>query len=309
MQAMGHKSPNEFRKSYQSQAVRFDIQSAVLGVPLQTSTVIAAGNELRFRDARAPKHLSKEQELLLCNDAKLMELRIKVLELGERCERHYGSRDEARKQGGQLAEEFQEAENIYRNETRYERASMLKSARVNFFDSANDFISTIPAMPQHTILERERLASALFVLAPTAEEAHTLRVSVTSDMHQLCFREEARGKLKSSKTVRHLQSDLQLSRISLRCDPKTCLFCLGRKKDKTLSTRSRLCRHLEKMHYPQLSRKHPFECLHPSCDEMLKYISHFQLHAMHVHKIEFTKKSGQAMQKEWVQQVRHLDSR
>ena len=308
MQAMGHKSPSEFRKSYQSQAVRFDIQSAVLGVPLQTSTVIAAGNELRFRDARAPKELSEEQQKLLWNDAKLTELRNKMLELGDECERRYGSREEARKQDGPLAKKFKEAENIYRNERRYERTSMLKSARANFFESVHDSVPTVPTIPQHVIPERSRLASTLFIPVTDAEEAHTVRVSAISDMYHLCFREEARGKIKSSKTVRRLQSDLQLGRVSLRCAPKTCLFCLGRYKDKTLSTRSRLCRHLEKMHYPNLPRK-PFECPHPECGEMLKHISHFQLHSMQVHKIEYTKKSGQVMQKEWAKQVRHLDGK
>ena len=114
---------------------------------------------------------------------------------------------------------------------------------------------------------------------------------------------EARGKIKFPQAIRRLQSDVQLGRVSLRCDPKTCLFCLGKEKDKTLSTRSRLCRHLEKVHYPNLPRGRPFECPHPSCNEMLNYISHFQLQAMQVHKIEFTKKSGQTMQKEWVKQV------
>ena len=242
MQAMGHKWPNEFRKSYQSQAVRFDIQSAVLGVPLQTSTVIAAGNELRFRDARAPKKLSDEQEMQLFHNPKVTGLRNNMLELGERCQRHYGSRSEALNQEGPLAKAYKEAVNVYRNERRYERASMLKAARENFFETTpNDSSSNGPSVQHHLIPERTRLATALFTLTTNQDEACALRVSVTHDMHHLCFREEGRGKMQFSRAVKRLQSNLQLGRVSLRCDPKTCLFCLGKKNDKTLSTRSRLC--------------------------------------------------------------------
>ena len=60
--------------------------------------------------------------------------------------------------------------------------------------------------------------------------------------------------------------------------------------DKTLNTPSCLYRHLKKIYYLNLFRKHPFECPHPLYNKIFIHISHFQLHAMQIYKIKYTKK-------------------
>lgn len=77
--------------------------------------------------------------------------------------------------------------------------------------------------------------------------------------------------------------------------PKTCLFCLSKVRPRKFSTKTRLTRHLAKIHYFYV-KDIECKCPHSHCKEMLRHIYHFQMHAMQVHEIDFTKECGMAFQ-------------
>ena len=130
----------------------------------------------------------------------------------------------------------------------------------------------------------------------TKQALYEQRLSASEDMHALCRRIEPVPKSMLHKSSEHrFPEKPKKIKYSLRYQPKTCLFCLAKSGDRILSTRSRLARHLEKPHYPNAKGKQS-ECTHPHCNERLRHIHNFQVHAMRVHGIEFIKKCGSAFQ-------------
>ena len=178
-----------------------------------------------------------------------------------------------------------------------------KSLRTRFFES-NCFESVEQSadlnhelsLKTYALLERGRLARLLCAKAMTKQALYEQRLSATEDMHALYRRIEPVPKSMLHKSSKHrFPENPRKVKYSLRCQSKTCLFCLAKSGDRILSTRSRLIRHLEKLHYPNVKGKQ-FECPHPHCNERLRHIHHFQVYPMQVHGIEFTKKCGSAFQ-------------
>ena len=183
------------------------------------------------------------------------------------------------------------------------RKEALKRLRTKFFES-NCFESVEQSADLnheltsniHALLKRGRLARLLFTKAKTKQALDEQRLSAIEDMLALCKRIELVPKSTLHKSSKHrFPKNSKKINYSLRRQPKTCLFCLAKSGNRVLSTRSRLTRHLEKLHYPNVKGKQ-FECPHPHCNERLRHIHHFQVYPMQVHGIEFTKKCGSAFQ-------------
>lgn len=309
MQAMGHADPKMFDKKYRSQVVRWDIQNTFLGQENRMSVVLAAGDTARSRDPRAPKGISEEQHLEILDLPTVVQLRSARLDLVNECTRRYGSITGAEKQGAEVAVLLQQAVRAYKNEIRNQRNLAKIKLRAEWFededneknssdnsgdDSSNDNNSsdddsvqvTIPREAPPSLPERVQLARVLFEPFSTIENATERRIAAISNMGQLCSRREERGQTSFPLAVKRFSEDClrsSVSRYSLHCKPSTCLFCLGRRDAGVLSTYVRLSRHLEKVHYRYLKKKHPFECPHPACKEKLQHIFHFQLHATQTH--------------------------
>ena len=324
MQAMGHADPKMFDKKYRSQVVRWDIQNTFLGLENRMSVVLAAGDTARSRDPRAPKEISKEQHLEILNLPTVIQLRRTRLELANECTRGYGSIVGAEKQGAEVALLLHKAVRAYKNEIRNQRNLAKIKSRIEWFEcgggeknssknSSNDNNNNdssdddsveimIPRKASPSLPERAQLARVLFEPFSTLENATDRRIAAISNMGQLCSCREERGQMSFPLAVKNFSEDClrsSIPRYSLHCKPSTCLFCLGRQDAGVLSTYGRLSRHLEKVHYRYLKKKHPFKCPHPHCKEKLQHIFHFQVHATQMHGIKLTKNCGRADQQGW----------
>ena len=301
MQVMGHKDPQIFGKHYRSQNVLWDTQNSYLKAPLDTELIHMASNTNSLnRDSRAPTGLTDEQEMSMVHtNPEVVEKQKMVQDLAAACVRRCGSIREAARRQSPIHRRYMKAYNQHISEKRYQRKEALKSLRIKFFES-NCFQSVAqPSGLDHELSsktyalpERARLVKLLFDKAMTKQDLYVQRLAATEAMHVLCNKIEPVQKSMPYKSSKHrFPENPKKIKYPVRCQPKTCLFCLAKSGDRVLSTRSRLTRHLEKLHYPNLKSR-PFECPHPHCNEKLRHIHHFQVHAMQVHGIEFTKKCG-----------------
>ena len=305
MQVMGHKDPQIFGKHYRSQNVLWDTQSAYLKTPLDTKLVhmTSKTNSLN-RDSRAPTELTDEQKMNMVHaNPEVVEKKKKVQDLAAACVRSCGSIREAARRQSSIHRQYMKAYNEHVSEKRYQRKEALKSLRIKFFESnrsesVEQSLDLDRELSSRTYVlpERGRLVNLLFDKVMTKQDQIVQRLAATEAMHALCNTIEPVPKSMPQKSLKHrFPENLKKIKYSLRCQPKTCLFCLVKSGDRILSTRSRLTRHLEKLHYPYVKGR-PFECPHPRCNEKLRHIHHFQVHAMQVHGIEFTKKCGTSFQ-------------
>lgn len=303
MQVMGHKDPRIFSKHYQSQLVMWDTQNTYLRQPLDTEIIRMASNSNSLnRDPRASKDLTDKQALnLMFNHPEVVEKRDKVQKVAAECARTYGTIVNAAKYQSQTHIQYKAASLEYLTKKRYRKKKALKSLREDYFDnncveSLNETTFTDEiSRKRYSLPQRESLVDLLFRDSTTEEEIYAKRLAATENMHALCTKIEPSPKKMPWKSSKRFSTNLRQNRYTLRCEPKTCLFCLGKSQDKILSNRVRLARHLEKLHYPQVIGR-IFECPHPNCYETLRHIHHFQVHAMLVHGIEFTKKCDAAYQ-------------
>ena len=288
------------------------------------SVVLAVSDTARSRDPSAPKEISEEQHLEILNHPTVIQLHHARLELVNECTKRYGSIIAAEKQGAEVALLLRKAVRAYKNEVRNQRNLAKIKVRREWFEygdgeknssensdnnsnNSNDINPrddqvTISRKVPQSLPERVQLARVLFEPFSTVENTTERRITAISSMSQLCSRQEERGRISFPLALKHFSEDQLRSsvpRCSLLCKPSTCLFCLGRRDTGVLSTYVRLSRHLEKVHYRYLKKKHPFQCPHPACKENLQHIFHFQVHATQVHGIKLTKNCGRADQQRW----------
>lgn len=305
MQVMGHKDPQIFGKHYRSQNVLWDTQNAYLKTPLDTKLVHMAGNTNSLnRDSRAPTKLTDEQEMSMVHaNPEVAEKQRKVQDLAAACVRSCGSVREAARRQFPIHRQYMKAYNEHISEKRYRRKEALKNLRNKFFEGncfesieqSSDLNHELSSK-KYALPERASLVKLLFEEVMTKQDLFVQRLAATEAMHALCNAIEPVPKSMPQKSLKHrFPENFKKIKHSLRCQPKTCLFCLAKSGDRVLSTRSRLTRHLEKLHYPNVKGK-SFVCPHPHCNERLRHIHHFQVHAMQVHGIEFTKKCGMSFQ-------------
>ena len=294
MQVMGHLNPDTFEKHYRSQSVLWDVQNTFLKSKLETDLVELAANTASLtRDPRAPTRLTDEQEYaLVSHNSEVVIAREKQTVAKEKCVRKYGAVEFARKIGAAEYQDYHEVRNQHHHLKRDLRQEAVKDLREKYFETHNFDGSGVQSSSKKISLpEREILVRLLFTKAETTEAILEQRQVATENMVRLCTSMEPPRTLNFPKNSKQLSADLTRGRYTLRCDPKVCLFCLGKHGKKSLSTSGRLSRHLEKIHYPKV-RGRVFECPHPYCHEMMRHISHFQAHATQVHGIELTKKCG-----------------
>lgn len=108
-------------------------------------------------------------------------------------------------------------------------------------------------------------------------------------MHAICNKIEFISKKMLQKFFKRFFDDLKKNKYSLRCHSKICLFCLNKIETRMLNTRMRFECYFEKIHYFYVKNK-IFECFHFHCNEQLRHIYYFQIHAIQIHEIEFIKK-------------------
>ena len=294
MQVMGHSNPDTFDRAYRSQPVLWDVQNTFLKSNLETDLVeLAASTASLTRDPRAPTRLTDEQEYeLVSNHPEVVVAREKQTVVKGKCVRKYGSVEFARRLGASEYRDYHDVRNQHHHLKRDLRQEAVKRFRKEYFDNHSFDGSKIqPSIKKLSLPERQILVQLLFTKAETTEAMLKQRQIATENMVRLCTSMEPPRTYGIPKSVKQLAADLTRGKYSLRCDPKVCLFCLGKHGKKSLSTRGRLSRHLEKIHYPSV-RGRVFQCPHPICNEMLRHISHFQAHATQVHGIELTKKCG-----------------
>ena len=304
-QVMGHKSHRVFEKHYRTAEVRWDVQSTYRGAVQQKDLVLATGNKLLLRDSRAPTKLTEEREIEILKHPSVMALQDARQCLLKQCQNEYGSLEKARREGPDGAALWRahcDAGNKVKNQKRNLRQEAVKGQRATWFSTHhNDSDDPVPLPVRLSLPARAALAEILWKEAYTGkDDVHTDRLLAINLMSQLCSEQEPLNKMTYPPAAKRLASDQMRGLYPMQCRPKTCLFCLNRNRGgRALSTRARLSRHLEKTHYPRLTRGKPFECPHPLCHTTLQHIHHFQTHAVRVHGIEFTKKCGQAMQSKW----------
>lgn len=299
-QAMGHRSQGIFEKHYRTPEIRWDSQSTYRGTPQQTELVLAGGNKLLQRDLNAPNKLSAAQEVAIMTRPDITSLRMARTATVRQCQSRFGTLKQTQHAGDTtLWKEYTKADQALRSTKRKLRQEVLREARQTWFAMPRDNTgsSVHRATNAITLLEdRAKLASILWDESKQAP-AKPSRLLAINLMATLCSRQEPKGRMTYPAEAKSIASDHIRDKLPMRCSPHTCLFCLKHTRERSLSTRYRLARHLEKMHYPYI--KMPAKCPHPSCMETIKHIHHFQAHASTVHGITFTKKAGREAQTKW----------
>jgi hypothetical protein len=321
---MGH-SREEVFKHYISQSVKYDVQSAYLGIESRAQLISAAERMILSRDRRAPTELSSLEKREVDRQDQVVDLRNKRARLIQLCQTKHVTLEQAQVSGGILARKFHVADQTLRNEVRYQRSQRLKKKKEEFFATINVLeiqnqligspgycVSSLPTSPQHYLLKRIRLACKLFESTQSSshsEQTVLLRLSALHDLIQLCARQEPRGPrtVDFEKEIESITSKLSSSKeeaYPIRCAVRTCLFCLGnvalprQYRQRNFSSGNRLAKHLENQHY-MLLRRDPvlvgqIPCPHPVCSNILEGIPHFQNHAAKVHGVRFTRSCGQS---------------
>ena len=175
--------------------------------------------------------------------------------------------------------------------------------RIKFFENNRcEFVEQFSNLDHEVVSKtyafskKEKLVDLLFDKIITKQNLCVQRLIVIEVRHAFCNKIKSMSKSMSNKFSKHrFPKNSKNIKYSLRCSSKISLFCLIKLKNKVFNTRNWLIRHLEKLHYFKV-RSRSFECSHPHCDEKLRHIHYFQVHAMQIHEIEFIKKCGTTFQ-------------
>ena len=243
------------------------------------------------------KFTNEQKKNMMHTNFEIIEKQKKMQNFVTACVRSCENVREAIRQQFLIHRQYMKTYNEHISKKRYRRKKAFKILKNKFFENnCFEFIEQFSNF-NHELLSKKYIFSKrtsfvklLFEKVMIKQNLFVQRLIVIEVMHAFCNAIKSMSKSMSQKFLKHrFSKNFKKIKHSLRCQLKTCLFCLIKSKNKVFNTRSRLIRHFEKFHYSNVKKK-LFVCSHSYCNEKLRYIHHFQVYVMQIHKIEFIKK-------------------